>query len=141
MGEETSLNCPIDNCKELCGDGTCDDYICDVGLGESVENCPHDCACNANYDCEPWEDAKHCPRDCGPKAWYGQGEGHDANDGEDGTNQQYDGSNGYGDMNSGSDESSTSDSECLDNDKPCVSHDDCCSSACDTGVDQPICVG
>merc|ERR1712183_877951 len=72
------------------------------------------------------EDAEHCPRDCGPKAWYGQGEGHDANDGEDGTNQQYDGSYGYGDMNSGSDESSTSDSDCLDNDKPCVSHDDCC---------------
>merc|ERR1712151_689247 len=155
-GEETSLNCPIDGCKELCGDGECDshetiaacpldctcgDYICDVGLGESVATCMHDCACNANYDCEPWEDAEHCPRDCGPKAWYGQGEGHNANDGEDGTNQQYDGSHGYGDMNSGSDESSTSDSDCLDNDKPCVSHDDCCSYACDTGADAPICVG
>jgi hypothetical protein len=178
-GEETSLNCPIDGCKELCGDGkceesegenadtcpsdcacnldgkcdshetigacpldcTCGNYVCDVGLGENVANCMQDCACDANYSCDPWEDAEHCPTDCGPKAMFGHGEGHDANDGEDGTNQQYDGSYGYGDMNSGSDDSSSSDSDCLDNDKPCVSHGDCCSYACDTGAVEPICVG
>jgi len=132
-GEETYLNCGIDNCVELCGNGVCDvdegenadtcatdctcnldgicdpwetvnscsldctcgDRVCNYDLGETVANCMTDCACNANYVCEAWEDAKHCPRDCGDTAAYGNGEGHAADNGYDGTDQQFDGSYGH----------------------------------------------
>merc|ERR1711862_230593 len=73
-------------------DCTCGNRICDVGLGENVANCMNDCACNASYNCEAWEDEEHCPRDCGDRAAY-NGNGHDASDGLDGTDQQSDGSN------------------------------------------------
>merc|ERR1712157_659185 len=64
-GLETEMNCAIDECVELCGNGSCDveegenvstcpvdctcgDYVCNYDLGENVENCPTDCSCNAN---------------------------------------------------------------------------------------------
>merc|ERR1719232_1042963 len=112
-------------------------------IGESVANCMSDCACNANYDCEPWEDEKNCPRDCGISALYGDGDGHDGNNGYDGTDQQFDGSNGYDesngygydDMNGGeydSEISDESDSEnCNANGESCTDNFDCCSSACE----------
>merc|ERR1712174_116936 len=79
-GLETDLNCPIDNCASQCGNGVCDteegenanscpldctcgNYVCDYDLGENVSNCDHDCGCNANYMCDPWEDADNCPMD------------------------------------------------------------------------------
>jgi len=177
-GEETSLNCGIDKCVDLCGNGkceesegenaescpsdcecnlngkcdswetvhacpldcTCGNNVCDYGLGETVANCMTDCACNANYDCEPWEDAKHCPRDCGPRAEYGQGDGHDANDGTDGKEQQFDGSYQMDGENSDEYSGLANDSyaspDCKRNSEKCTSHADCCSFACDE-----VCVG
>merc|ERR1711982_305645 len=135
MGDSCALDC------------TCGDYVCDPGLGETVANCMTDCACNANYMCEPWEDAKHCPRDCGDTAAYGNGEGHDAENGYDGTNQQFDGSNGhvydsmnmdgYGlnsmsMMNGGNGEGNDDYGTCKDNDLECSDNSECCSSACVT---------
>jgi len=179
-GEETSLNCAIDQCKQLCGnnvcdesegenadtcpmdctcnmDGKCDSWettnscpldctcgnrVCDVELGENVANCMNDCACNANYNCEAWEDKEHCPRDCGVKAEY-DGNGHDASDGLDGTDQQSDGSNyddeeGLTDMNDDGGSGGLSES-CFDNDISCGQHSECCSYACDST--EKKCVG
>merc|ERR1711982_128017 len=101
----------INSCSLDC---TCGNRQCDYDLGESVANCMSDCACNANYDCEPWEDEKNCPRDCGISALYGYG---------------------YDDMNGGeydSEISDVSDSEnCNTNGESCTDNFDCCSSACD----------
>jgi len=186
-GKENELNCGIDECKNICGNGDCDvsegenvetcsmdchcnlDGICDVwetlngcpldctcgnnvcnsDLGETVDNCMKDCACNANFQCESWEDEKNCPRDCGDTAAY-VSDGHDANNGLDGTDQQLDGSNydgmydsyqdGQGDVNGMNDGGSDGDSGvCSDNKVPCAEHSDCCSFACDT--DSKQCVG
>jgi len=194
-GNETSLNCEIDNCVKLCGnhvcdvdegenadncagdcecnldgicdpwetvnscslDCTCGDRVCNYDLGENVSNCMTDCACNANYKCEAWEDPKHCPRDCGDTAAYGNGEGHDADNGYDGMDQQLDGSSGYdyvssgigghdsmgmngeglGDMGGMMDSGETGNGSCTANDKKCTDNNDCCSSACDANK----CVG
>merc|ERR1712039_341385 len=185
-GEETALNCAIDNCVELCGNGVCDEsegenadtcpmdcpcnldgtcdswetinscaldctcgnYVCDYDLGENVANCASDCACNANYICEPWEDEEHCFRDCGDLAAY-NGDGHDASDGLDGTDQQSDGSNydgapsyyggeeGLTDVNDGG--GSGLSGTCSENDIYCAEHSECCSFACDS--EENKCVG
>eukprot|EP00978_Attheya_sp_CCMP212_P045489 scaffold348462_cov62-Attheya_sp.AAC.9 len=38
--------------------------MCDGEAGETLALCPQDCTCNANGQCEPWEDADNCPNDC-----------------------------------------------------------------------------
>jgi len=58
-GEETALNCGIDNCVESCGDGFCDESI-----GENAQTCPSDCACNLDGRCDSWETVETCPLDC-----------------------------------------------------------------------------
>merc|ERR1712048_234426 len=87
----------------------------------------NDCACDANYMCDPWEDAKHCPRDCGPRAEYGEGDGHDANDGTDGKEQQFDGSYQMDGENSDeysglANDSSYANPDCKRNSEKCTSH-------------------
>jgi len=58
-GEETYLNCEIDNCAELCGNG-----ICDEKEGENAESCASDCMCNFDGHCDSWESVTSCPLDC-----------------------------------------------------------------------------
>jgi len=58
-GDETDLNCGIDNCVELCGNG-----VCDVEEGENADTCGNDCTCNLDGICDDWETVNSCPLDC-----------------------------------------------------------------------------
>jgi len=58
-GDETSMNCPIDNCVELCGNG-----VCDEADGENAETCESDCPCNLDGVCDSFETVSKCELDC-----------------------------------------------------------------------------
>jgi len=58
-GLETEMNCAIDECVELCGNG-----VCDVEEGENTSTCPLDCHCNYDGVCDNFELRENCPLDC-----------------------------------------------------------------------------
>jgi len=169
-GEETSLNCPIDGCVELCGNGVCDEKD-----GENAETCESDCACNLDGVCDSWETVSACPldctcgnyvcdvdlgenvancmQDCACNANYDCEPWEDAkhcpkdcrgkydgNAGDDGLKQQFDGSEVY--EGDGDNEHGDEDNDgiCLENSNDCEKHKDCCSFACDMGGSRK-CVG
>jgi len=157
QGEETELNCLLDNCIEKCGNGICDledgenadncnldckcnlDGHCDAG--ETVNSCPLDCTCG-NYVCDVdlGENVANCPHDCDCNANYMCDPWEDKNNCPmdncaDGVDDIEDGVDDIEDEDEKDDENSSGD-ECKKNGESCQGHDECCSFACDE-----ICVG
>lgn len=58
-GLETEMNCAVDGCVELCGNGSCE-----VEEGENTSTCPVDCHCNFDGICDPHELIDNCELDC-----------------------------------------------------------------------------